>query len=111
LTKVGQITYNASMKTKEEILNKLKEIKPILHKDFYIENLGLFGSYARGENSDSSDIDILYEYDESKAFSLFTLIDLEDFLTSIFCIKVDLANKKSLKPDLRDNILNEVIIV
>ena len=99
------------MKTKEEILNKLKEIKPILQDKFYIKNLGLFGSYVRGENSDSSDMDILYEYDENKDFSLFTLIDLEDFLTNIFCIKVDLANKKSLKPDLRDNILNEVIIV
>jgi len=111
LTKAGNITYNADMRTKEEILNKLKEIKPVLYDDFYIKNVGLFGSYARGENSEKSDIDILYEYDENKAFSLFTLIDLEDFLTSVFCIKVDLANKKSLKPDLMDNILKEVIIV
>lgn len=99
------------MLTKEEILTKLKEIKPVLYKNFYIKNLGLFGSYVRGENSNSSDIDVLFEYDESKPFSLFTLIDLEDFLTDLFKIKVDLANKKSLKPDLKDNILNEVIFV
>lgn len=105
------IYYNARMKTKEEILNKLKEIKPQLYTDFYIKNLGLFGSYVRGENSENSDIDILVEYDETKAFSLFTLIKLEDFLTKLFNIKVDLINKKSIKPDLKDNILSEVIFV
>lgn len=99
------------MNTKEEILKKLKEIKPILSTDFYIKNLGLFGSYARGENSESSDIDILIEYDENKAFSLFTLIKLEEFLTKLFNVKVDLVNKKSIKPDLKDSILKEVVFV
>ena len=99
------------MKTKEEILNQLREIKPVLQDKFYIKNLGLFGSYVRGENSETSDIDLLFEYQENSPFSLFTLIDLEDFLVNFFKIKVDLANKKTLKPDLKDNILNEVIFV
>ena len=99
------------MTTKEEILTKLKEIKPALNEKFYIKNLGLFGSYIRGENSPSSDIDILIEYDESKSFSIFTIIALEDFLTKLFNIKVDLVNKKSIKPDLKDSILNEVVFV
>lgn len=99
------------MKTKEEILNTLKEIKPVLCKDYYIKNLGLFGSYVRGENSETSDIDVLIEYDETKPFSLFTLIGLEHFLTEFFGIKVDLVNKKSIKPALKENILNEVIFV
>lgn len=99
------------MLTKDEILNKLEEIKPTLYNKFYIKNLGLFGSYVRGENSPSSDIDILIEYDESKAFSLFTIIELEDFLTKLFNIKVDLVNKKSIKPALKENILKEVIFI
>lgn len=99
------------MLTKDEILNKLREIKPELYNKFYIKNLGLFGSYARGENSESSDIDILIEYDENTPFSLFTLIGAEDFLTKLFNIKVDLVNKKSIKPDLKDNILDEVVFV
>lgn len=97
------------MLTKDEILNKLKEIKPELYNKFYIKNLGLFGSYVRGENSETSDIDLLFEYDETKPFSYFTLIDLEDFLSDLFKIKIDLANKKTLKQDLKDNILSEVI--
>lgn len=99
------------MLTKDDILNKLKEIKPVLHDKFYIKNLGLFGSYVRGENSESSDIDLLFEYEENSPFSLFTLIDLEDFLVNFFNIKIDLANKKTLKQDLKDNILNEVIFI
>ncbi len=111
LTNPDIIIYNAYMTTKEEILTKLKEIKPALNEKFYIKNLGLFGSYIRGENSPSSDIDILIEYDESKSFSIFTIIALEDFLTKLFNIKVDLVNKKSIKPDLKDYILNEVVFV
>lgn len=99
------------MLTKDEILNKLREIKPELYSKFYIKNLGLFGSYARGENSESSDIDILIEYDENTPFSLFTLIGAEHFLTELYGIKVDLVNKKSIKPALKDIILNEVIFV
>lgn len=99
------------MLNKDEILNKLKEIKPMLSTRFYVKNLGLFGSYVRDENSPSSDIDILIEYDENKSFSLFTLIELEDFLTKLFNIKVDLVNKKSIKPALKENILKEVIFI
>lgn len=99
------------MITKDEILNKLREIKPVLKDKFYIKNLGLFGSYVRGENSELSDIDILIEYEENSPFSLFTLISLEDFLTKFFNIKIDVVNKKSIKPALKDNILNEVIFI
>lgn len=99
------------MASKKEILNKLKELRPFLQKKFYINNLGLFGSYVREENSNLSDIDILIEYDETKPFSLFTLIDLENFLTEVFGTKVDLVNKKSIKPALKENIMNEVIFV
>lgn len=99
------------MITKEEILNKLRELKPTLQEKFYIKNLGLFGSYVRGENSESSDIDLLFEYKENSPFSLFTLIDLEDFLVNLFKVKIDLANKKTLKPDLKDNILSEVMFI
>ncbi len=99
------------MLTKDEILNKLREIKPELYNKFYIKNLGLFGSYVRGENSETSDIDVLIEYEENSPFSLFTLIGAEHFLTELFGIKVDLVNKKSIKPALKDIILNEVIFI
>lgn len=86
-------------KIKNIILSHLKEYDPI--------KVGLFGSFARGENIEGSDIDILVEFKESP--SLLTLIKLENDLTEILGIKVDLVTtgaiknkriKKSIKKDL-----------
>jgi hypothetical protein len=84
---------------KNIILSHLKEFNPV--------KVGIFGSFARGENKKGSDIDILVEFKESP--SLLTLIKLENELTEIIGIKVDLVTtgalknkriKKSIKKDL-----------
>jgi len=49
------------MRTKAEILTKLAELKPILHEDFAVNEIGLFGSYSDNTNTEESDIDILVE--------------------------------------------------
>lgn len=94
------------MKDKNEILKILKEIKPVLEKDYNITEIGLFGSYLRGEQNQNSDIDILLDHKSGLTF--FKLIDLEKFLTDIFHIKVDVAFKKYLKKNIGKNILAEV---
>lgn len=94
------------MKDKNEILKKLKEIKPILEKDYNITEIGLFGSYLRDEQNQDSDIDILLDHKSGLTF--FKLIDLEKFLTDIFHIKVDIAFKKYLKKNIGKHILAEV---
>jgi predicted nucleotidyltransferase len=84
---------------KKIILSHLKEFNPI--------KVGIFGSYARGDNKKGSDIDILVEFKESP--SLLTLIKLENDLSEILSVKVDLVTtgalknkriKKSIKKDL-----------
>jgi predicted nucleotidyltransferase len=84
---------------KNIILSYLKEFNPI--------KVGIFGSYARGDNKKGSDIDILVEFKESP--SLLTLIKLENDLSEILSVKVDLVTtgalknkriKKSIKKDL-----------
>ena len=84
---------------KNIILSHLKEFNPI--------KVGIFGSYARGDNKKGSDIDILVEFKESP--SLLTLIKLENDLSEILGVKVDLVTtgalknkriKKSIKKDL-----------
>ena len=81
------------------ILSHLKEFNPV--------KVGIFGSFARGDNKKGSDIDILVEFKESP--SLLTLIKLENDLTAIPGVKVDLVTtgalknkriKKSIKKDL-----------
>lgn len=94
---------------KDEIIEKLKEIKPTLEKDYYIKEVGIFGSYVRDEQTESSDVDILIDY--NRGMTLFTLVDLKDFLENIFKRKVDIAFKKSLKPRIGKMILSEVIYV
>ena len=86
------------------------EIKNIIlsHlKDYDVLKVGIFGSFARGDNKKGSDIDILVEFKESP--SLLSLIKLENTLSEILGIKVDLVTtgalknrriKKSIKKDL-----------
>jgi len=94
------------MKDKNEILKILKEIKPDLEKDYNITEIGLFGSYLRGEQTQKSDIDILLDHKSGLTF--FKLIDLEKFLTNILGVKVDIAFKKYLKRNIGKRILSEV---
>jgi uncharacterized protein len=84
---------------KNIILSHLKGFDPI--------KVGIFGSFARGDNKKGSDIDILVEFKEAP--SLLTLIKLENDLTEILGVKVDLVTtgalknkriKKSIKKDL-----------
>ncbi len=97
------------MKNKDEILKTLKELKPILEKDYNITEIGLFGSYLRGEQNQDSDIDILLDHKSGLTF--FKLLDLETLLNKTFNIKVDIAFKKYLKKNIGKHILSEVTYV
>lgn len=97
------------MKDKNEILNKLREIKPILERDYNITEVGLFGSYLRNEQNQNSDIDILLDHKSGLTF--FKLIDMKKFLNEVFGVKVDIAFKKCLKKNIGKNILSEVVYI
>lgn len=94
------------MKSIKEIEKILKKNKPYLKKKFKVEKVGIFGSYARGEESKDSDVDILVKFSDSIGWEF---IDLKDYLEEILGLKVDLVTIKALKPQLRDNILKEVV--
>ncbi|MDF1525965.1 MAG: nucleotidyltransferase family protein [bacterium] len=76
-------------------------------KRFHVLSLSLFGSVARGEESASSDIDILVEFAEP--VGIFTFIRLNNFLEEILGSKVDLVTHDALKDRFRDKILKEAI--
>ncbi len=94
-------------------LNKIKEIllaqKNFLKSSFNVRKLGVFGSVVRAENTKDSDVDILVEL--SKPIGMFKFIELEEYLTNLIGIKVDLVTKKALKPSLKNTILQEVAYV
>jgi len=97
------------MKSLEEIRMILKKHKSIVEKRFKVKEIGIFGSYIRGEQKDISDIDILVEFYEPIGF--FAFLDLEEYLTGLFNTKVDLVSKKALKPRIGKYILQEMISV
>jgi len=96
-----------SMKTVQEIQLVLSKHKEGLMKRYKIKELGVFGSYVRGEQKRGSDIDILVEFDEIP--DIYQFIDLEDDLRKLLKKKVDLVRKGAIRPELKDVILNEVV--
>ncbi len=95
------------MKTRDEVLKILREHKPLLLQNYQISGLGLFGSYARGSQTESSDVDVLVDYE--KAPSLFKLLELQDYLSELLGMKVDIVTRNGLKPRIREKVLSEVI--
>jgi uncharacterized protein len=94
------------MKSRKEMEKILKKNKSYLKKKFNVNEIGIFGSYARGEESKDSDVDILVTFSESIGWEF---IDLKEYLEEILDAEVDLVTIKALKPQLRDSILKEVV--
>ncbi len=97
------------MKKIDQIMKNLKEIKPFIERKYGVENLEVFGSYIRGEQKRGSDLDILVEFYET--IDLFKYMELENYLSKKLGVKVDLVMKDTLKPRIKDRILNEAIPV
>lgn len=95
------------MKSVQEIKRTLEELKG----KYKVKEIGIFGSYVRGEQKGKSDLDILVEFEEDAKLSLLDVAGLEIELSDLLGIKVDLVEKKSLKPYIGQYILSEVIYV
>lgn len=93
------------------IIKILKEHKEDIKKKYHVKEIGLFGSYVRGEEKESSDIDILIDFTPDARISLLDFIELEDYLSELLGIKVDLVDKQALKPRIGRHILSELIIL
>jgi len=95
------------MKKLEEFRKILAKHKKYLEKKYNVKYIGIFGSFVRGENKKTSDIDILVEF--KKPIDLFEFIKLEEELSKLLGRKVDLVSKKALKPYIGKQILKEVV--
>jgi predicted nucleotidyltransferase len=93
----------------EKILEILRQQIPMLAERYSVEKLEIFGSYVRAEQKQDSDLDILVTFKEVP--SLLTFIAIENYLSDLLGIKVDLVIKDSLKPKLGQQILREAIPV
>ena len=89
----------------EIIIDKLRAELPKIQSHYNVITLEVFGSFVRREQKPDSDLDILVSF--SKAPSLFKFIELEDYLSEIIGVKVNLVMKSSLKPNIGRSILAE----
>lgn len=92
-----------------QILSKLRRRKAELERRYKISEIGIFGSFVRGEQRRPSDIDILVDFREAPDLLMF--IEMENTLTNLLNRKVDLIDKRGLRPQLREAILGEVVYV
>jgi len=83
-------------------------IKSVL-VDYLPSEIGIFGSYARGENRENSDLDILVTF--GKRISIIDLIGLEQELSEKLSLKVDLVTRKSLSPLIKDYIEKDLELI
>ncbi len=90
---------------RESILRKLEENRETI-RGFGVRRLGIFGSYARGEQTEASDMDFLVEF-EKKTFDNY--MDLKFFLEGLFGRRVDLVVAEAVKPRLRKPIFEETV--
>jgi hypothetical protein len=93
------------VRNRETILKVLEENRDII-RSYGVKRLGLFGSCARGECNEVSDLDFVVEF-EKKSFDAY--MDLKLFLEELFGCQVDLVISDTIKPRLRSFILGEAI--
>ena len=99
------------MNTKQEILIFLQEHKEELLSRFHLSTIGLFGSFSRGEQHASSDVDILVDFDEDVKDFYTVKTALREYLSHSFNRSIDLARQKYLKPYAKEQILKDVIYI
>jgi len=96
------------MQTIRRIKSILAEHKSELVQKYHLRQLGVFGSYARKDNSAQSDIDLLVEFEEPIGLEFVTLAEE---LEKLLGIKVDLVSVNALKPRMRKIIKKDILYV
>lgn len=90
---------------REEVLRILRKNQDELAQEYGVKSLSLFGSVARNQANDASDVDILVEF--SRPIGLFEFFSLQDRIEQLLDCAVDLGTPESLKPRIRERVLAE----
>jgi predicted nucleotidyltransferase len=93
----------------DRCLESLRGHLPYLESRFHVRSLGVFGSYVRHEEHEGSDLDVLVSFAEVP--SLLGFLALENYLSDLLGVKVDLVMEDALKPRIGERILSEVVSI
>ena len=97
------------MKTRDQILNFLAQNKKLFRDRFHIVRIGLFGSYARGDQNSDSDLDLLVEFEDNTQDLYDLKLQIKDFFKTSLGIEVDICREKYIKARLKSSILKETV--
>jgi len=93
----------------DRIITTLQSLEEQIRKEYRAKIIGIFGSYVRGEQKESSDADILVRF--LKGATLFDFVGLADFLEEKLKVKVDIVSERAVRQELKEQILKEVMVV
>lgn len=99
------------MYTQTQLLDFLKTNKPHLQKQYGIEKIGLFGSYAKGTQTPQSDLDIILEFRDGTDDLLEKRLSLEAFFAAQLGLKVDIARERFIRPSIKKQVLAHAIFI
>ncbi len=99
---------NEKALTAETVLQTLRE-QPNFFQQYHIKTLALFGSTARNQATETSDLDFLVEFNADLTLNLY--MNLKFFLEELFERKVDLVIKEDIKPQIRETVIKESLHV
>ena len=97
------------MTTLDEIKKHLIEVKSVLRNEYDVIEIGIFGSFSRGEQTEYSDIDILVDY--TKDITLLDIARLQYYLEEVLKHKVDVVPKSCIRNELKPIISNELVSI
>jgi len=97
------------MKTRDQILTFLSLNKKLFRDKYHIVRIGLFGSYARGEQNANSDIDLLVEFEENTQDLYDLKLQLKEFFQIQLGLEIDICREKYIKPRIKNSILKDTV--
>jgi len=103
----GTVSHDDLPGDAREIINVLRRNLPRLKRDFNVGSIQIFGSFLRGGRESANDLDLLVEFEKTP--SLLGFIALENHLSDLLGIKVDLVMKDALRPAIGERILKEAV--
>ncbi len=99
------------MPEKQDILTYLKNNKKLFRNQFSVVKIGVFGSYARDEQTENSDIDIIIDMPPGTENIFDKRVKLQETISNHFSIPVDVCHERSIRPVFRDLVYKDVIYV
>jgi predicted nucleotidyltransferase len=107
MQETGVIKKEKTYMDVDQIRLLILERKEEIRKEFKAEIVGVFGSYARGEENEKSDIDFLVRFGEGATF--LNLVGLGYYLEDLLGIPVDIVSERAIHPMMKENILKELV--